>query len=95
MIKIVYGPKGFGKTKIMLDEVNITCNKNGIPYDPESPFVTSGIRLGTPAVTTRGMAEQAMDKIAEFIHMTITDFENNKEAVIKGVADLIAQYPLY
>jgi len=83
------------QAQLMLDEVNITCNKNGIPYDPESPFVTSGIRLGTPAVTTRGMDEKAMDKIAEFIHMTITDFDNNKEAVIKGVAELISQYPLY
>lgn len=83
------------QAQLMLDEVNITCNKNGIPYDPESPFVTSGIRLGTPAVTTRGMDEKAMDKIAEFIHMTITDFNNNKEAVIKGVAELISQYPLY
>lgn len=83
------------QAQLMLDEVNITCNKNGIPYDPESPFITSGIRLGTPAVTTRGMDEKAMDKIAEFIHMTITDFDNNKEAVIKGVAELISQYPLY
>lgn len=83
------------QAQLLLDEVNITCNKNGIPYDPESPFVTSGIRLGTPAVTTRGMDEKAMYKIAEFIHMTITDFDNNKEAVIKGVADLLAQYPLY
>ena len=83
------------QAQLLLDEVNITCNKNGIPYDPESPFVTSGIRLGTPAVTTRGMDEKAMYKIAEFIHMTITDFDNNKEAVIKGVADLLSQYPLY
>ncbi len=83
------------QAQLLLDEVNITCNKNGIPYDPESPFVTSGIRLGTPAVTTRGMDEKAMDKIAEFIYMTISDFDNNKEAVIKGVADLLAEYPLY
>ena len=83
------------QAQMLLDEVNITCNKNGIPYDPESPFVTSGIRLGTPAVTTRGMDEKAMDKIAEFIYMTISDFDNNKEAVIKGVADLLAEYPLY
>lgn len=83
------------QAQLLLDEVNITCNKNGIPYDPESPFVTSGIRLGTPAVTTRGMDEKAMYKIAEFIHMIITDFDNNKEAVIKGVADLLSQYPLY
>lgn len=83
------------QAQLLLDEVNITCNKNGIPYDPESPFITSGIRLGTPAVTTRGMDEKAMYRIAELIHMTITDFDNNKEAVIKGVADLLAQYPLY
>lgn len=83
------------QAQLLLDEVNITCNKNGIPYDPESPFITSGIRLGTPAVTTRGMDEKAMYRIAELIHMTISDFDNNKEAVIKGVADLLAQYPLY
>ena len=83
------------QAQLLLDDVNITCNKNGIPYDPESPFVTSGIRLGTPAVTTRGMDEAAMDKIAEFIYLTITDFDNKKAEVIEGVANLLKKYPLY
>ena len=83
------------QAQLLLDDVNITCNKNGIPYDPESPFVKSGIRLGTPAVTTRGMDEAAMDKIAEFIYLTITDFDNKKAEVIEGVANLLKKYPLY
>lgn len=78
-----------------LDEVNITCNKNGIPFDPESPFVTSGIRLGTPAVTSRGMKEADMDEIAECIYLTLTDFEKNAEEVRARVAALLAKYPLY
>ena len=61
--------------QLRLDEVNITCNKNGIPYDPEKPFVTSGIRLGTPAVTTRGMTTADMDEIAGLISLTLSDFE--------------------
>lgn len=79
----------------MLDQVRVTCNKNTIPFDPESPFVTSGIRLGTPAVTTRGMKEADMDTIAQIIHMTLTDFEANKTKALERVADLLAQYPLY
>ena len=78
-----------------LDEVNITCNKNGIPFDPESPFVTSGIRLGTPAVTSRGMKEADMDEIAECIYLTLTDFEKNADQVRARVAALLAKYPLY
>lgn len=78
-----------------LDEVNITCNKNGIPFDPESPFVTSGIRLGTPAVTSRGMKEADMDEIAECIYLTLTDFEKNADEVRARVAALLAKYPLY
>lgn len=79
----------------MLDEVNITCNKNGIPYDPQSPFITSGIRLGTAAVTSRGMDEAAMDEIAELIYLTLVDFEGNKEKVKAGVASLVKRFPLY
>lgn len=79
----------------MLDEVYITCNKNTIPFDPQSPFVTSGIRLGTPSVTTRGMKEEDMDTIAEIIYMTLTDFEENKEKAIKMVDILVEKYPLY
>lgn len=81
--------------QLMLDEVSITCNKNGIPFDPQSPFVTSGIRLGTPAVTTRGMNEEDMREIAEMIHMTIAGFDKNKQEVIDRVAKLCAKYPLY
>ena len=78
-----------------LDEVNITCNKNGIPYDPQSPFVTSGIRLGTAAVTSRRMDEPAMDEIADLIYLTLKDFETNKEKVKTGVASLVKRFPLY
>ncbi len=78
-----------------LDEVYITVNKNTIPNDPQSPFVTSGIRIGTPAVTSRGLNTEDMDKIAEFIYLTATDFEGNKEKVRAGVIELCAKYPLY
>ncbi len=79
----------------LLDAANITCNKNTIPNDPQSPFVTSGIRLGTPAVTTRGMKEADMEIIAEAITLVIKDVEANKEkamALVKGLTD---KYPLY
>lgn len=79
----------------MLDEVGVTCNKNTIPYDPETPFVTSGIRLGTPAVTSRGMKEDDMEEIAEIISMTLKDFETNKEEAAKRVTALTNKYPLY
>ncbi len=79
----------------LLDEVNITCNKNGIPYDTLSPFITSGIRLGTPAVTTRGMKEEDMDTIVECIDLTLSDFDANKEKVLGMVAELVKKYPLY
>ena len=76
-----------------LDDAHITCNKNTIPNDPRSPFVTSGVRLGTPAVTTRGMNEADMDKIAEIIAMVI-ESEDNVEAGKKMAAELTAKYPL-
>ena len=79
----------------MLDEVHITCNKNTIPNDPQSPFVTSGIRLGTPAATTRGMNEEDMDQIAEAIAMTLKDFDANKEKAMAIVKSLTDKYPLY
>ena len=78
-----------------LDEVHITVNKNTIPGEPLSPFVTSGIRIGTAAVTTRGLNEEDMDVIAECISMIIKDFEGNKEAVNAKVAALCEKYPLY
>lgn len=79
----------------LLDAVHITCNKNTIPNDPQKPFVTSGIRLGTAAVTSRGMNEADMDVIAEAIALAIDDFEANKdkaEALVKSLTD---KYPLY
>ena len=78
-----------------LNEVYITVNKNSIPNDPLSPFVTSGIRVGTPAITTRGMKENDMSKIAHFIKLTATDFESSAEAIRAGVTDLCEKYPLY
>ena len=78
-----------------LDEVNITANKNAIPNDPETPFVTSGLRLGTAAATTRGLDESDMDKIAEFVYLAATDFENSADAIRVGVAEICAKHPLY
>ncbi len=78
-----------------LDEVGITCNKNTIPNDPKSPFVTSGIRLGTPAVTSRGFKEEDMEEVAELIFMVINDFEGNKEEVKQRVQALCEKHPLY
>ena len=76
-----------------LDDAHVTCNKNTIPNDPRSPFVTSGVRLGTPAVTTRGMKEEDMDKIAEIIAMVIESEENVAKAKAM-VAELTEKYPL-
>ena len=78
-----------------LDEVRITVNKNTVPNEPRSPFVTSGIRIGTAAVTTRGLGVEDMDKIAELISMVIEDFEGNKEKVIAEVDAICKKYPLY
>ncbi|MDP4181284.1 MAG: serine hydroxymethyltransferase [Bacillota bacterium] len=83
------------EAQFMLDEVFITVNKNGIPFDTQSPFITSGIRIGTPAVTTKGMKEEDMVEIADLIHLTLTDFNNSKETVIKRVGKLCDKYPLY
>ena len=77
----------------LLDEANITCNKNAIPNDPESPFVTSGVRLGTAAVTSRGMKEEDMEQIAEAIAMMIQD-KNNKDKALAIVKNLTDKYPL-
>jgi len=78
-----------------LDEVGITCNKNAIPFDPEKPFVTSGVRIGTPAVTSRGMNEEDMKEIAELIALTLKDFEDSKEIIKQRVQTLCDKYPLY
>ena len=77
----------------LLDEANITCNKNAIPNDPEPPFVTSGVRLGTAAVTSRGMNEEDMDKIAEAIAIMVKD-RSRKEEAKKIVKELTDKYPL-
>lgn len=78
-----------------LDEVYITVNKNAVPNDPQSPFVTSGIRVGTPAVTTRGFKEPEMVKIANWIYLAATDFENSAEKIRAEVTELCAKFPLY
>ncbi len=78
-----------------LDEARITVNKNTIPFETKSPFITSGIRIGTPAVTSRGMKEDDMVEIGTLIHMLISDFEGTKEEVTNRVATLCAKYPLY
>ncbi len=78
-----------------LDEVYITVNKNAIPNDPEKPFVTSGVRLGTPAVTTRGLDTGDMDKVAEYIALAATDFEANADKIREGVTAICKKHPLY
>ena len=78
-----------------LDEVHITANKNAIPNDPESPFVTSGIRLGTPAVTSRGFGEAEMRQIARWIKEVATDFEASKDRISAEVQALCEKFPIY
>lgn len=78
-----------------LDAVNITANKNAIPNDPEKPFVTSGIRLGTPAATTRGFTTEDFTLIGELIAKAVFDFESNEDYIRKTVAEICAKYPLY
>lgn len=78
-----------------LDEVYITANKNAIPNDPESPFVTSGMRIGTPAVTTRGFGVPEMLRIAEFIWQAATDFDNKANDIRRNVRDICANFPIY
>ena len=77
------------------DEVFITLNKNTVPNDPRSPFVTSGVRIGTPAVTSRGLKEEDMEKIAECIWLTATDYENQADYVRAEVTKICEKYPIY
>lgn len=79
----------------LLDEVGITVNKNAIPFDTKSPFITSGIRIGTPASTSRGFKEEDMREIAKLIKLTITDFENSQNEVRQRVKALCDKYPMY
>ena len=79
----------------LLDEVGITCNKNSIPNDKQKPTVTSGLRLGTAAVTTRGFKEDDLRKVGKLIAMTLKDYENSADAVRAGVKELCEKYPLY
>jgi len=81
--------------QLRLDDVGITVNKNAVPFDKQSPFVTSGIRIGTPAVTTRGMKEDDMVEIGKLIKLTTTDFEKSAASVRERVARLCDKYPLY
>ncbi len=78
-----------------LDEVHITLNKNTVPNEPLSPFVTSGVRIGTPAATTRGLNKDDFDKIAEYIALAVTDYDAKKQYILDGVAQICAKYPLY
>lgn len=91
--------RGMGLTgkemQIRLDSVRITVNKNTIPNDPQSPFVTSGVRIGTPAVTTRGMKEAEMAEIARLIKLTASKYETKQEYIRKRVAALCEKYPIY
>ena len=91
--------RSFGVTgkemQARMDAVHITANKNAIPRDPESPFVTSGIRLGTPAVTTRGFGKEEMFRIAAMIRAIATDFEKNRTAVSEEAVSLCRKYPIY
>ena len=78
-----------------LDEVHITANKNTVPNDPQSPFVTSGLRVGTPAVTTRGFKEPELESIAKWIALCANNFEPNKEKITNEVTELCSRYPIY
>lgn len=78
-----------------LDDVYITVNKNAIHNDPEKPFVTSGVRIGTPAVTTRGLGVEEMEKVAEYIYLCATDFDNKADEIRAGVNEICEKFPLY
>ncbi|MCD8095857.1 MAG: serine hydroxymethyltransferase [Ruminococcus sp.] len=78
-----------------LDQVYITINKNAVPNDPQSPFVTSGVRIGTSAVTTRGLVEEDMRRIADYIFLAATDFDTKQDEIRAGVTDICKKYPLY
>ena len=95
LLKLLNGDVSGKALEKRLDSVHITANKNTIPNDPRSPFITSGLRVGTPAVTTRGFKEPEMDKIAGWISDVITDYEGNKERVSEEVLELTEKFPIY
>ena len=78
-----------------LDAVRITANKNKVPGDPRSPFQTSGLRVGSPAVTSRGFVEADMEKVAEYIALAATDFDAKADYIRAGVVELVERYPIY
>lgn len=78
-----------------LDDIGITVNKNSVPFDTEKPTITSGIRIGTPAVTTRGFKEPEMIKIAKLINMTVENYEGNKKEIKKEIKTICDKFPLY
>lgn len=81
--------------EVRLDDVGITLNKNAVPFDTEKPSITSGVRIGTPAVTTRGFKEKEMVEIAKLIDLTVSDYENKKEEIANRVNRVCKQFPLY
>ena len=81
--------------EVRLDEVGITANKNAVPFDTEKPSITSGIRIGTPAITTRGLKENDCREIANLISLIVDDFEGNRNKVIEKVKEICNKYPLY
>ena len=78
-----------------LDNVYITVNKNAVPNDPASPFVTSGIRIGTPAVTTRGLKEEDMKTISHLIKLAVTEFDTKADEIRAAVNEICSRYPIY
>ena len=95
LVNLISKGKTGKEVEKLLDSVNITCNKNAIPNDPAKPFVTSGIRLGTAAITTRGFVPAEMDTVAEAISLAVDDIEKNAEEAKKIVKELTDKHPLY
>ncbi len=95
LVNLISKGKTGKEVEKLLDSVNITCNKNAIPNDPAKPFVTSGIRLGTAAITTRGFMPSEMDTVAQAISLAVDDVEKNRDEAMKLVKELTDKHPLY
>lgn len=95
LVNLISKGKTGKEVEKLLDSVNITCNKNAIPNDPAKPFVTSGIRLGTAAITTRGFMPSEMDMVAQAISLAVDDVEKNRDEAMRLVKELTDQHPLY